>query len=93
MTEPNERDQEMAQEACRNWARDGAFIWPEVAKQIAVARAEGEAKGRREAIEECAKKVGSWPTVNYGDHDQRLKVTAACVDMSAALRALIVKPG
>lgn len=36
-----ERDLELAKEACRNFARDGAFIFGEVARAIATGRAEG----------------------------------------------------
>jgi pyruvate-formate lyase-activating enzyme len=51
MTEPTDRDIELAGEF---WAalREGPTDLPAF---FVIARAEGEAKGRREAIEECAK--------------------------------------
>jgi hypothetical protein len=35
----------------------------------------------------CALLVGAWPTKRYGTHEERLKVTAALIDMAAAIRA------
>jgi hypothetical protein len=49
-----QRDHELAMEACRNWARDGAFIHGEVAKMIATARMEERECCRLDVIAFCA---------------------------------------
>lgn len=54
---------------------------------IAQALADREAAARADERQECATLVGSWPTINYGSFDERLKVQQACVDMAAAIRA------
>lgn len=58
MSVPSERDREMAHELQDNWKRTDTL---DAAERFAAARAEGEAKGRREAIEAVCKQQAAPP--------------------------------
>lgn len=97
MTEPvpSDRDREMAHEWAVRWFGDGFDAADELesvdindlVKVIATARAKGEAKGRSEAIEKCAKIIAAHPDTGHPDFDTEL-MRGCCELMEAQVRDL-----
>jgi hypothetical protein len=105
MTEPTDRDRQLAIELIReilgdSWANDIAqgsmsILKPIYEQHLAAARAEGEAKGRREASEECAKLIAAcerWEASLEGDgwsrEDIRDHARPGMYDIFTALDAI-----